>query len=199
MECLGMPVNNCFQGIHLTIHGRAASVSPESQQSPTTEPHNRIPQKKLDLLNPQQERGIDSGAAEKPTPSDDTAYMKPQETWGRMPAKPLCGDFYQLPPVPATSSLLAPIKSPHSDKKHLGASKQRFKLVNKKVELQSPQQTQSVESVAASTTDEASSEKDATSIGKQIEELWSKYDPTRSIFREAEGSSRARTPSSCLK
>ena len=72
MECLGMPLNNCFQGIQLTIHGRAASVPPESQQSPTTEPHNRIPQKKLDLLNQQQERGIDSGAAEKPTPSDGT-------------------------------------------------------------------------------------------------------------------------------
>ena len=39
-----------------------------------------------------------------------TAYMKPQETWGRMAAKILCGDFYQLPPVPATASLLAPTK-----------------------------------------------------------------------------------------
>ena len=36
------------------------------------------------------------------------AYMKPQETWGRMPCKILCGDFYQLPPVPASASLLAP-------------------------------------------------------------------------------------------
>jgi hypothetical protein len=34
--------------------------------------------------------------------------MKPQETWGRMPVKLLCGDFYQLPPVPASASLLAP-------------------------------------------------------------------------------------------
>ena len=39
-----------------------------------------------------------------------TAYMKPQETWGRMPCKLLCGDFYQLPPVPATASLLASTK-----------------------------------------------------------------------------------------
>ena len=39
-----------------------------------------------------------------------TAYMKPQETWGRMAAKILCGDFYQLPPVPATASLLASTK-----------------------------------------------------------------------------------------
>ena len=39
-----------------------------------------------------------------------TAYMKPQETWGRMAAKLLCGDFYQLPPVPASASLLAPTK-----------------------------------------------------------------------------------------
>ena len=39
---------------------------------------------------------------------DTTQYMKPQETWGRMAAKLLCGDFYQLPPVPASSSLLAP-------------------------------------------------------------------------------------------
>ena len=35
------------------------------------------------------------------------AYMKPQETWGRMPAKILCGDFCQLPPVPAKASLIA--------------------------------------------------------------------------------------------
>ena len=39
---------------------------------------------------------------------DSTKYMKPAETWGRMPCKILCGDFYQLPPVPASSSLLAP-------------------------------------------------------------------------------------------
>ena len=41
---------------------------------------------------------------------DPTKYMQPQETWGRMPAKILCGDFYQLLPVPARSSLLAPVK-----------------------------------------------------------------------------------------
>ena len=35
-------------------------------------------------------------------------YMRPQETWGRMAVKILCGDFYQLPPVPASASLLAP-------------------------------------------------------------------------------------------
>ena len=40
---------------------------------------------------------------------DSTKYMKPAETWGRMPCKILCGDFYQLPPVPASSSLLAPL------------------------------------------------------------------------------------------
>ena len=39
-----------------------------------------------------------------------TAYMKPQETWGRMAAKILCGDFLQLPPVPASASLMAPTK-----------------------------------------------------------------------------------------
>ena len=39
---------------------------------------------------------------------DTTKYMKPGETWGRMPVKILSGDFYQLPPVPATASLLAP-------------------------------------------------------------------------------------------
>ena len=39
---------------------------------------------------------------------DTTQYMKPQETWGRMAAKLLCGDFYQLPPVPSSASLLAP-------------------------------------------------------------------------------------------
>ena len=41
---------------------------------------------------------------------DTSQYMKPQETWGRMPAKLLCGDFFQVPPVPASSSLLAPLK-----------------------------------------------------------------------------------------
>ena len=38
---------------------------------------------------------------------DSTRYMKPAETWGRMPARILSGDFYQLPPVPASASLLA--------------------------------------------------------------------------------------------
>ncbi len=37
-----------------------------------------------------------------------TAYMKPQETWGRMAAKIHCGDLLQLPPVPAEASLMAP-------------------------------------------------------------------------------------------
>ena len=37
---------------------------------------------------------------------DTARYMSPQETWGRMPCKLLCGDFYQLPPVPESSSLL---------------------------------------------------------------------------------------------
>ena len=39
---------------------------------------------------------------------DSGKYMMPQETWGRMPAKIVSGDFYQLPPVPSTASLLAP-------------------------------------------------------------------------------------------
>jgi len=39
---------------------------------------------------------------------DTTKYMQPQQTWGCLPAKILCGDFYQLPPVPASASLLAP-------------------------------------------------------------------------------------------
>ena len=39
-----------------------------------------------------------------------TAYMKPNETWGRMPAKILSGDFLQLPPVPQSASLLASTK-----------------------------------------------------------------------------------------
>ena len=39
---------------------------------------------------------------------DTTKYMQPCETWGRMPCKILSGDFYQLPPVPASSPLLAP-------------------------------------------------------------------------------------------
>ena len=39
---------------------------------------------------------------------DPTRYMQPAETWGRMAGKILCGEFYQLPPVPASASLLAP-------------------------------------------------------------------------------------------
>ena len=38
---------------------------------------------------------------------DPTVYMKTAETWGRMARKILSGDFYQLPPVPPTASLLA--------------------------------------------------------------------------------------------
>jgi hypothetical protein len=36
------------------------------------------------------------------------ALRNTQETWGRMPVQLFCGDSYQLPPVPASSSLLAP-------------------------------------------------------------------------------------------
>ena len=36
--------------------------------------------------------------------------MKPSETWGRRPAIILCGDFYQLPPVPASASHWAPVE-----------------------------------------------------------------------------------------
>ena len=39
------------------------------------------------------------------------SYMRPAETWGRVFAKILCGDFYQLPPAPATASLLTSCKS----------------------------------------------------------------------------------------
>ena len=39
---------------------------------------------------------------------DTTKYMQPSETWGRMPAKILSGDFYQLPPVPATGIAFQP-------------------------------------------------------------------------------------------
>ena len=39
---------------------------------------------------------------------DPTKYMRPQETWGRMAVKILCGGFYQLLPAPASASLLAP-------------------------------------------------------------------------------------------
>ena len=39
---------------------------------------------------------------------DSTLYMQPEEKWGRMPARIVCGDFLQLPQVPATASMLAP-------------------------------------------------------------------------------------------
>jgi hypothetical protein len=38
---------------------------------------------------------------------DPTLYMRAQERWGRMPARILSGDFYQLPPVPPSASLVA--------------------------------------------------------------------------------------------
>ena len=38
---------------------------------------------------------------------DPTCYMQGQEAWGRMAANILSGDFYQLPPDPASVSLLA--------------------------------------------------------------------------------------------
>ena len=41
---------------------------------------------------------------------DPTRYMQPAETWGRMPGKILCGDFYQLPPDPASSLLAPPLR-----------------------------------------------------------------------------------------
>ena len=40
-----------------------------------------------------------------------TTYMRPQDSWGRVFAKILCGDFLQLPPVPASASLLAELKN----------------------------------------------------------------------------------------
>ena len=40
---------------------------------------------------------------------DTTRYMHPQEAWGRVFAKLLCGDFLQLPPVPSTASFMAPV------------------------------------------------------------------------------------------
>ena len=39
---------------------------------------------------------------------DPTRYMQPTETWGHMLARILSGDVYQLLPVPASASLLAP-------------------------------------------------------------------------------------------
>ena len=124
MECLGIPGTKHQQGANVSVSGtpwnawhevmacvgRNHDGAPPSQQSPTTEPHNRMPPKTLVLLHPQQERGIDRDAAENPTPFDDSAYMKP---WGRMPVKLLCGDFYSCPTVPATPLLLAPGIEPH--------------------------------------------------------------------------------------
>ena len=40
---------------------------------------------------------------------DPMQYMRTQERWGRMPARILSGDFLQLPPVPASASLVAPL------------------------------------------------------------------------------------------
>ena len=38
---------------------------------------------------------------------DTNEYLKPQETWGCMPTKPWCGDFFQLPPVSTASASVA--------------------------------------------------------------------------------------------
>ena len=35
---------------------------------------------------------------------DPTQCTRPPETWGRVAVKILCGDFYQLPPAPASAS-----------------------------------------------------------------------------------------------
>ena len=40
---------------------------------------------------------------------EPTQYMHPQESWGRVFAKLLCGDFLQLPPVPSTGSFMAKV------------------------------------------------------------------------------------------
>ena len=40
---------------------------------------------------------------------DTTCCMIPSETWGRMPAKILAGDFHSLPPVPQEAMLLSPV------------------------------------------------------------------------------------------
>ena len=44
---------------------------------------------------------------------EPTMYMHPQETWGQVFAKILCGDFFQLPPVLAQASLMA--QSSHTE------------------------------------------------------------------------------------
>ena len=52
---------------------------------------------------------------------DKSLYHTPQERFGRMPVDSYSGDHLQLPPVPESSSLLAPVEQ--SSKEHaVGAS-----------------------------------------------------------------------------
>ena len=44
-------------------------------------------------------------------------YYKPQERWGRLPVVVYSGDHLQLPPVPATSSMLAPLEGTTNEHK----------------------------------------------------------------------------------
>ena len=44
-------------------------------------------------------------------------YFKPQERWGRLPVVVYSGDHLQLPPVPASSSMLAPLDSTTNEHK----------------------------------------------------------------------------------
>ena len=44
-------------------------------------------------------------------------YFKPQERWGRLPVVVYSGDHLQLPPVPASSSMLAPLESTTNEHK----------------------------------------------------------------------------------
>ena len=44
-------------------------------------------------------------------------YYKPLERWGRLPVVVYSGDHLQLPPVPATSCMLAPLESTTNEHK----------------------------------------------------------------------------------
>ena len=44
-------------------------------------------------------------------------YFKPQERWGRLPVVVYSGDHLQLPPVPASSSMLAPLEGTTNEHK----------------------------------------------------------------------------------
>ena len=104
---------------------------------------------------------------------DTTKYMKPSETWGRMPVKILSGDFCQLPPVPATASLLA---SPSSRRPTYGPRRPKYLKHSSKTGRGDLREAQILETVSKTEIPEIA----GAAGGQQILETLCKNGPRRS-------------------